>query len=217
MQQTLIVFDIDGTLTNSMHIHHEAFMLALEKIGVTNYVPFQRKFKHFTDSFVVRDIYQFCTGSPLTQDLYSKFSESLSEEISKKKIQVLEGAADLVSNLQGSKMVDVCFATGSLLKPALHKLSSANIAFEEEVVASSDNIEERENIVKLSIEKAKNHYNKNFDRIVSIGDGIWDLETAKNLGLEFIGIGAAHKGELIERGCKLHFDSPKQLLEGYRF
>lgn len=99
MNQILIVFDIDGTLTDSMDIHHEAFMLALEQIGVTNYIPFQREFKHFTDSFVVKDIFEFSTNEPFTEIHFSTFSKCLTAEILKHEITEILGAKELVSHL----------------------------------------------------------------------------------------------------------------------
>lgn len=82
-------------------------------------------------------------------------------------------------------------------------------------MASSDKIEVREEIVQESIKKAESFYNTKFNRILSIGDGLWDLQVAKNLGLEFIGIGDKHRKALKEKGCKIHFNNPKELLGDY--
>jgi phosphoglycolate phosphatase-like HAD superfamily hydrolase len=35
-------------------------------------------------------------------------------------------------------------------------------------------------------------------RVVSIGDGIWDLKTARNFGYEFVGIGSMEKAAALE-------------------
>ena len=45
------------------------------------------------------------------------------------------------------------------------------------------------------------------DRIVSVGDGMWDLLTAKNLDVEFIGIGSdAKEKALTEAGARVVVD-----------
>jgi phosphoglycolate phosphatase-like HAD superfamily hydrolase len=47
-----------------------------------------------------------------------------------------------------------------------------------------------------------------FQRVVSVGDGMWDLTTAEDLGLEFIAIaGGAKRGELERAGAtRFHED-----------
>ena len=66
-------------------------------------------------------------------------------------------------------------------------------------------IYEREEIVKKSINKAKEFYNiKSFKNIISVGDGIWDLKTARNLGLHFIGIGMKNYSDFKNENIKLH-------------
>jgi phosphoglycolate phosphatase-like HAD superfamily hydrolase len=40
-----------------------------------------------------------------------------------------------------------------------------------------------------------------FDRVVSIGDGIWDITTARRLALPFVGIGSDDGSALQRRGA----------------
>lgn len=42
-------------------------------------------------------------------------------------------------------------------------------------------------------------------RIISFGDGLWDLKTANNLSLEFIGIGCSNEAVLKGSGMKKHY------------
>jgi len=54
---------------------------------------------------------------------------------------------------------------------------------------SSNELYTREDIVKSAIEKAKKYFKTTtFKTTISVGDGIWDLKTAKNLGVHFLGI-----------------------------
>ncbi|WP_053002154.1 HAD family hydrolase [Kordia jejudonensis] len=101
--------------------------------------------------------------------------------------------------------------TGSLLKPVLFKLNAANIRFEEELLVTSTHYFTREEIVHASIVKAKNYFNVNhFKRVISLGDGVWDVKTANNLGLEFIGIGKDNREKLAAKGAKIHFTHFKE-------
>ena len=101
----------------------------------------------------------------------------------------------------------VAFATGSLPKPAKLKLDQCNIWYDEFLILTSLISFDRETFVLKAIENAKEYFNVDrFDQIYSVGDGLWDLETAKSLELKFIGIGPAHKEQLLKNGCKIHFD-----------
>src|SRR5262245_1993947 len=62
----------------------------------------------------------------------------------------------------------------------------------------------RESIVGAAISRARDHYRReNFDRIVSVGDGVWDVNTAARLGLAFIGVGAGGRAETLrDAGAK---------------
>ncbi|MBX0331793.1 hypothetical protein K3G39_00930 [Pontibacter sp. HSC-14F20] len=43
----------------------------------------------------------------------------------------------------------------------------------------------------------------NFEKVISVGDGLWDFISAKNLGLEFIGFGTANQKMLLENGAQI--------------
>jgi phosphoglycolate phosphatase-like HAD superfamily hydrolase len=62
----------------------------------------------------------------------------------------------------------------------------------------------REAIVGAAISRSQNHYRQdNFDRIVSVGDGVWDVRTAARLGLAFIGVASGARAEMLrEAGAK---------------
>ncbi len=113
----------------------------------------------------------------------------------------------MLKNLENIPDIAICFATGSLLKPAKYKLNSIGINYSTQQLVASNQIFEREQIVLKAIENAKKFYNvDNFRRIISVGDGLWDLKTAQNLGIEFIGIGNMHKEVLFENGMQRHFE-----------
>ena len=48
-KKNLIVFDIDGTLTDSVKLHHKVFTEMLHKIGVREIKSEYKSFKHHTD------------------------------------------------------------------------------------------------------------------------------------------------------------------------
>ena len=52
----LAVFDIDGTLTDSVSIHHNAFNKSLIQFGFDNYNSNFNTYKHHTDSYIFKTI-----------------------------------------------------------------------------------------------------------------------------------------------------------------
>ncbi|CAL2075538.1 HAD family hydrolase [Tenacibaculum sp. 190524A02b] len=203
-KKNLIVFDIDGTLTDSVKIHQKAFTEMLYKIGVSRINSEFKTFKHHTDSFIAKEIYETDKGDVFSKSKIIEFEQGLTEKISAEKIEEIKGAQELINTIEKNTEFGICFATGSLLRPAKHKLNSIKIDYNEELLIASDEIYSREEIVLTAIHRAKEFYNvEKFDRIISVGDGLWDLLTAKNLNLEFIGIGLKNKKVLIDNGAEL--------------
>jgi len=80
-------------------------------------------------------------------------------------------------------------ATGSYRRTALRKLAAVGVTFPIEVLVAADDFETREEIVSNAIDRAGSYFGvPEFHRVVSIGDGLWDLLTARNLKLDFVGI-----------------------------
>ena len=201
-KKKLIVFDIDGTLTDSVAIHSDAFIRALSLMGVEYDSSIKKEFKHYTDSFIAKSIFEEAMKIPFTEGRMNEFSRHLQAGVIEEMIDEIDGAKQVVRQLERETEYGVCFATGSIRKAAVYKLDSIGIGFDKRQLVASDRIHERERIVQLAINQAEHVYkSKGFDRVVSIGDGVWDYTTAKNLGLEFIGIGEANREAMMEKGA----------------
>lgn len=98
----------------------------------------------------------------------------------------------------------VAFATGGWRPSALLKLRVAEIALDEAVFACADDARTRADIVRLAHARAESFYERRFDRVVSVGDGVWDVQTAAALRLPFVGIGkGAHAERLRTAGAQI--------------
>jgi phosphoglycolate phosphatase-like HAD superfamily hydrolase len=202
--KSLIIFDIDGTLTDSVVIHQKAFTESLAEIGVEKISSDLNSFKHHTDSFIAKEIYQTMLNMPFSKEKKRQFEMALTQKVRQEEFNEIAGAKKLIEMIQNETDFGICFATGSLRKPAQHKLKSIGIEYKDWQLVASDDIYERERIVAKAIEYSSLNYNvKKFERIISVGDGLWDLITAQNLELEFIGVGTLNKVKLVENGAKL--------------
>lgn len=207
-KKSLIVFDIDGTLTDSVEIHQKAFTAALCDMDVKTFDANFKMYKHHTDSYIAAEIYENYHSKKFTTAKMEAFEKYLTERISSSKVSEILGAKALINRLESQSEFGICYATGSLLKPAQFKLNSIGIGFSEKQLVASNHILERENIVLKAIENAKELYNvSQFERIISVGDGLWDLTTAINLGIEFIGIGNSNKDILFKNGMEYFFEN----------
>lgn len=203
MVKNLIVFDIDGTLSDSVQIHQEAFIQALKEIGVTNLPKSLNTFKHHTDSYISKYIYESITSHTFTAEILDTFQKSLFSVIKKSAIEEIKGAKQLLQEIELTKEIGYCFATGSMLLPAKYKLDQIVISFHEDQLVTADTHYSREDIVLTAIDQAKKYYKVNhFERVISIGDGIWDLKTAFKLNLDFIGIGIKNQEVMQANGMK---------------
>ena len=63
----------------------------------------------------------------------------------------------------------------------------------------------RESIVRAAIERAKAQYRvRHFERIVSVGDAVWDVRAARRLQLPFVGVGTGQRAVLLrEEGASV--------------
>ncbi|PCJ82035.1 MAG: haloacid dehalogenase [Bacteroidetes bacterium] len=202
-KKSLIVFDIDGTLTDSVKEHQKAFREALFDIGISEINSEFNSFKHHTDSFIVKEIYEHNQKSTFSTEMKKHFESCFFKRIKVIPFNEIRGAKKLIEKLQKETGLAICYATGSLRKPAEHKLKSIGIEFKEWQLVASDKIYERENIIKQAIKNSSENYKVDkFEKVISVGDGLWDLKAAENLKLEFIGVGATNRELLLQKGAK---------------
>lgn len=190
----LVVFDIDGTLTNSEFQHQTAYVEAMKDIGITDINDDWKTYAHHTDSFILNENYKANFNQDFDPFLLPAFETKMIEVMrNMNPVKEIKGAHELLDHLI-QKNYALAFATGSLKAPALLKLEQAKLWHVESLIATANDHITREAIVKDAIAKAKSYYQEEtFDAIISVGDGLWDLQTARNLNLHFMGVGPKHE------------------------
>ncbi|WP_430410185.1 HAD family hydrolase [Kordia sp.] len=207
-KENLLVFDIDGTLLDSENVHQTGFVNALHAIGVEFVNTDWENYTHLTDSYIAKENYESDVNRGFSKEMLLQFEAAFMKLIRDCNVTQIAGANAFLQKISTETNYAVCFATGSMLLPAKLKLTRAGIEYNQKVLEASNNYFTREEIVNSAIAKAKNYFNVNhFKRIISIGDGIWDVKTANNLGLEFIGIGVNNKEKLKNVGAQHHFEN----------
>ncbi len=206
----LAIFDIDGTLTESVAVDEVCFVqafrdvLGIERIN-TNWLEYNFQ----TDSGLALEICRNHLGrdpgGAEISRLQSRFAELLCAAVEGdgKLVREIPGAAALLKLLVAHPRWRVAIATGGWSVSASFKLASAGLPVDAFPWASADDAFDRVDILRTAIRRAGQHYGQDaFEKVVYLGDGVWDVRAAKALGIGFLGLAAGNKaGPLVEEGA----------------
>src|SRR5437870_7541235 len=188
----LVIFDIDGTLTQTMKADEECFVRSLAEVcGFSDIDTDWSRYKYATDSGIFHEIYESRAGrSPSPREI-SRFRQHfvglLRQASSETAFAAVAGAPLLFSYLADSAEHRVALATGAWRDSARLKMTSAGLCYDVYPAASSDDALDRESIIRLSMRRAAERYGR-VDSTVCVGDGIWDARACRSIGIPFIGI-----------------------------
>ncbi|MDE0597806.1 HAD family hydrolase [Dokdonia genika] len=201
-QDTLIVFDIDGTLTDSIPTYLPVITKVLADIGLKDIDTDYDNYLHHTDRYALEYNYERNFGKKAPQDLRYTLDTLLGEELIKHpSVPEIKGATTLLEVLINEK-IPFAYGTGAFPKATVVKMEGSGVPFIPEVLATSLENVSRVGFVKEAIEKSKAHYgHSSFERIIAVGDGLWDLKAAQDLEIDFLGIGTKNKDAMFKNGC----------------
>ena len=213
----LVIFDIDGTLTNTNDIDDACFVKALEKShGITAISTDWAEYQHTTDSGITQFIFQErFRRNPEVEELSkfkSCFVDLLNAEYRANRVNftAIAGAPVALERLKQDAHWAVALATGSWREAALLKLKAAGIEVDGMVAAYADDGLSREEILGVAASKSLEQYRQSeFEKIVSVGDGLWDVRVARRLGFAFLGVG---DGDSV---MKLHRAGAKHVIKDF--
>lgn len=188
----LVIFDIDGTLTQTMKADADCFVRSLAEVcGFRDVDTDWSGYKHATDSGVFHEIHEARTGRLPSAFEISRFRQHfvglLARASSETPFASVTGASLLLSRLAGSAEHRVALATGGWRDSARLKMASAGLCYDDYPAASSDDALDRESIIRLSVRRAAERYG-GFSHVVYVGDGVWDARACRSVGIPFIGV-----------------------------
>ncbi len=194
----LAIFDIDGTLTNTNSVDDRCFVKAMaEAHAITEISTDWASYPHTTDSGIMDQIFKEKLGrSPVKSELgkfKSCFVRLLSAQYNSQasNFDEIAGASRALDRLKRAPEWAVAIATGCWRESALLKLKAATIDVDGVPAAYAEDGLSREEILESAVSQSMEQYGvSSFEKIVSIGDGLWDVRTARRLGFSFLGIGS---------------------------
>jgi phosphoglycolate phosphatase-like HAD superfamily hydrolase len=208
----LAIFDIDGTLTNTNSVDDECFIKALaEAHAITEISTDWASYPHTTDSGITLQIFQDKFGRAPEDFELEKFKacfvNMLSEQYHSNSSSFISitGASVALSKLKQECDWVVAIATGAWRESALLKLRAAKIDLEGIPAAFAEDGLSREEILQSVVKKSLDQYRlSGFAKTVSIGDGLWDVRTARSLNFAFLGVGSGESAGILHRAGAKH-------------
>ncbi|MBU2549618.1 MAG: HAD hydrolase-like protein [Proteobacteria bacterium] len=193
----LILFDIDGTLLDTSEVDGECYAAALEmELGLTLETGDWGEFTHVTDAGILDECFRRVRGRPPGPKEITTFIERFIDLLGRAhardpdRFSEIPGAGDILRLLSRTSDCRVGLATGGWRASALFKLTRAGLPYRGLPLSTSNEGMSREAILSDCISKAGAKWPETgYSKIVSVGDGAWDVRTARVLGLGFVGVG----------------------------
>jgi phosphoglycolate phosphatase-like HAD superfamily hydrolase len=221
----LAIFDIDGTLTQSVAVDEVCFVQAFRDVlGIEGINTNWLEYSFQTDSGLALEICRNHldrdpSGAEIIH-LQARFAQLLCAAVegAGPPIREVPGAAALLHALGAHPPWHIAIATGGWRISARFKLAAAGLPVDAYPWANADDALDRVDILRTAIRRAERAYKQvAFERIVYVGDGVWDVRAARLVGIGFLGLGAGTKaGRLVEEGasCVLQdFSDPVKVVE----
>ena len=208
----LAIFDIDGTLTNTNTVDDECFVKALAKAhAITEINTDWAAYNHTTDSGITQQIFQDQFDRDPEDAELEKFKSCFVDMLSKQYesnasgFAQIEGASITLDKLKRDSAWAIAIATGCWRESAMLKLRAAKIDIDGIPGAFAEDGLSREEILQSAVSQSLvQHRVSSFAKTVSVGDGLWDVRTARRLRFGFLGIGCGESAALLNRAGAKH-------------
>jgi phosphoglycolate phosphatase-like HAD superfamily hydrolase len=206
----LIVFDIDGTLTQSIPVDDVCYLQAIAEVfGIQGIVPDWSSYAHSTDQGIATEIVRRNLDRDLRPgemaDFRHRFVTLIESRLTTDPAASppVPGARDLVASLDRpdhGPPPPVAVATGGFRDSARAKLTAAGLAAVTRwPFASGDDAVARAEIIELARARAGTPR-----PTVYVGDGVWDCQSAHTLGLGFVGIATGPRAAALRAAGARH-------------
>lgn len=203
----LVLWDIDGTLVDSVRLGRASFIEAFEVVTGSP-PPKQVSLAGRTDLEIARDMLA-STGIAASDDLLESFGEALRvafaarTDLLRERGRAYPGAGEAIARLDGEPGVIQSLLTGNIEPNAEIKLGVFNLDrhLDFEVGAYGSDHHVRGELVGIARRKAERKYGLTIDpsRVVLIGDTPLDVTAAREGGARAVGVATGPFSEEVLR------------------
>lgn len=185
-----IIFDIDGTLLESMAIDTELYFAAIRDVlGVVEVRPDLHDYEHVTDAGILQQLLEdngLSSRHDLATDFQRTFLQYLKAHVSgPSAFPTIDGSIDFFDAMRRADDTRVAIATGCWRESALLKLDSAGFDIDGVPLATCDDSPSRVDIMRTALARLGG----TFDSITYFGDAEWDRRACRTLDWNFVAVG----------------------------
>jgi len=186
-----IIFDMDGTLLQSMAVDSELFERSIRDVlGSVRFRQSYNSYLNVTDRGIVEELMadnDFTPDANKVGSVRDTFVRALSSHIETSgPFKEVRGAAKFLEQLSIDADTRVAIATGCWQKSAMLKLRSSGVDMTAIPIATCDDSAARTEIMQIALER----FGEDFDSVTYFGDAQWDVDACRSLGWNFIAVGS---------------------------
>ncbi len=186
----LVMFDIDGTLVESVGFDADCYAQAVQAEINVEFDGNWGKFEHVTDSGILQEMLKLnniqTDFATVENAVKQRFIDLVKNYLMANPLPEIKGANAFLQELKKHDDVQLAMATGGWGETALMKLDKAGIQYHDIPIATSNDHYARIEIMKIA---AKKTGSEEYRKRIYFGDGAWDKKACSELAYDFVAIG----------------------------
>ena len=212
--QTSFIFDLDGTLTDSVYQNVAAWKEALDAEGIPLAMWRIHRRIGMSGGLMLKSLSRE-TGLDISEPQAERLSQLHAEAYARLQGQIiaLPGAVELLDHLSQAGL-NWCIATSGGLDTAKINLKALELDIDEVNIITRDDVKYGKPDPDLFLAAAR-HMKVPIDECLVIGDAVWDMLAARRAKATGIGLlsGGYDIGELERAGALRVYEDPQDLLD----
>jgi len=215
---TLILFDIDGTLTATNEVDAKCYATAFQRtFGRPLPTTDWDVYVFVTDTGIIHEVLEAERGSRATAAEIAAFERAFVEALEAEYavnpggFAEIPGAKAVLDAIEARSGMQAAIATGGMRGSGTYKLSRIGVDAPALPGGFSNDDDTREGVARCAVARADalaGAHAATHD-LVYVGDGPWDVRTSAAVGMRFIGISGDASGE------RLYAEGASVCLENY--
>ena len=185
-----ILFDIDGTLIESMTVDTELYLASIgEVLGSVRFRGALSDYEHVTDNGILAQVLDD-NGYPFDEQTAAAIKAIFVDKIERHietegPFSTIHGAIEFFERTRASDGRRVAIATGGWRESARLKLESAGFDIDGIPLVTSDGAWTRIEIMETALARLGGA----FESVTYFGDAEWDRQACQSLGWNFVAVG----------------------------